>query len=85
MGTICPTGNTSFANYINDGYVIDDFADIHRKEIGIEIDGLAGSFAPDKLAISRIRGSISYWHGSLEQHLPLTNVDLPALIKLTFC
>jgi hypothetical protein len=56
---------TSFANYINDGYIIDDLADIHRKERGIEIDWLAGSFAPDKLASSRIRESISYWHGSV--------------------
>jgi hypothetical protein len=71
-------------NYIQDGYVIDDLASIHNQRLDIEIDWLAGTFAPALMETERIRASVEFYRSRLERQLAKQNVDLAAISVLRF-
>ncbi len=57
---------TSFMNYTENGYVISDLHEIHRKGIDIELNWLTREFQPAEYATEGILKSIGYWGGSFE-------------------
>lgn len=75
---------TSLMNYFRGGYLFDDLASIHDKQIDIEIDWLVGTFAPASMGTERIRASIECYRESLERQLGQQNVDLAAITLLRF-
>ncbi len=74
----------SFINYTEDGYVIDDLLEIHRKGIDIELNWLARDFQPIELATKGILKSIRDWSNHLKDHLASENVEIKRLSSLYF-
>tara|TARA_Y100001933_G_scaffold144155_2_gene142832 strand:+ start:1034 stop:1336 length:303 start_codon:yes stop_codon:yes gene_type:complete len=71
-------------NYVEDGYVIDELTNIHRKGHDIEVDWLIHRFKPENLASSRIKKSIGYWGASLCDHMASQRVELERIKSLHF-
>ena len=76
---------TSLMNYVDDGYVIDDLADIHRQGHDIEIDWMRGAFHPKRMETGRIRSSIEYYADTLASHFSSQDVDFDRIASLSFC
>jgi hypothetical protein len=72
----------SLTNYVDDGYVIDDLSDIHKRGVDIEIDWLAKTFQPSALATNRIKKSLEHFASDSARFLQAQNVDLSNLTTL---
>jgi len=75
---------SSYENYVDEDFVIDEFKNIRRKGYDITINWLTREFEPSQLLSERIRKSIGYWADSLNEHLIKHNVDPCAIKSLEF-
>ena len=74
----------SFNNYIDDGFVIDEFIEIHRKEHDIKVNWFTLEFQPSEFFTERIKKSIDYYVVNLKSALSSQNVELKKLTSLYF-
>lgn len=75
----------SFMNYVDGGYVLDDMAEIHRKDVDITIDWISKKFDPESESTERIRKSMEYYAKSLEADFLALNIELARLNSLKLC
>ena len=75
---------SSYENYVDDDFVIDELRNIRRNGYDISVNWLTREFEPSQLLSERITKSIGYWADSLEEHLVKHNVEPSAIKSLVF-
>jgi hypothetical protein len=75
---------SSYENYVDEDFVIDELRNIHRKGYDISVNWLTREFEPSELLSGRIRKSIGYWADSLNEHLTKHNIEPSALKSIEF-
>ncbi|MBF0264214.1 MAG: hypothetical protein HQL46_03015 [Gammaproteobacteria bacterium] len=72
----------SLMNYEDNGYVVDDLANISVKGADIKIDWINADFYPSEELTSRIKKSIEYYHSNLKRHFQSQDVELNFLKEI---
>jgi hypothetical protein len=75
---------SSYENYVDEDFVIDELRNIHRKGYDISVNWLTREFEPSELLSRRIEKSIGYWADSLNEHLSKHNIEPSALKSIEF-
>jgi hypothetical protein len=75
---------SSYENYVDEDFVIDELRNIHRKGYDISVNWLTREFEPSELLSERIKKSIGYWADSLDEHLAKHNIESSALKSIEF-
>ena len=75
---------SSYENYVDDDFVIDELRNIRRKGYDISVNWLTREFEPSQLQSERITKSIDYWADSLDEHLAKHNIESSAIKSLVF-